>query len=135
MSVEADILRKYRTVAVVGLSSNPERPSHGVARYLQELGYRIIPVNPRESEVLGEKSYPDLCSIPEPVEVVDIFRQSRDVPRVVAEAIYIGAKAIWMQEGIMHEAAARRAQEAGLVVVMDRCMRTEHRRLMGGETP
>ncbi|MBI2912514.1 MAG: CoA-binding protein [Chloroflexi bacterium] len=131
MTLEADILRRYRTVAVVGLSANPDRPSHGVARYLQEHGYRIIPVNPREKEVLGEKCYPDLCSIPEPVEVVDIFRRPRDVPRVVAEAIYIGAKAVWMQQGIVHEAAARRAREAGLEVVMDRCMRSEHQKLAG----
>ncbi len=129
MSLEADILRRYRTVAVVGISSQPERPSYGVAAYLKEHGYRIIPVNPREKEVLGEKCYPDLCSVPEPMEVVDIFRRPRHVPRVVAEAIYIGAKAVWMQQGIVHEAAARRAQEAGLELVMDRCMMAEHRRL------
>lgn len=131
MGVEEEILRKYRTVAVVGLSSRPERPSYRVACYLKEQGYRIIPVNPREKEVLGEKAYPDLCSIPEPVEVVDIFRRPRDVPRVVAEAIYIGAKAVWMQSGIVHEAAARRARAAGLKVVMDRCMMVEHRKLLG----
>jgi predicted CoA-binding protein len=122
-------LRKYRTVAVVGISSDPSRPSYRIAAYLKERGYRIIPVNPKEKEVLGEKCYPDLCSISEPVEVVNIFRRSRFVPHVVAEAIYIGAKAVWMQEGIVHEAAARRAREAGLEVVMDRCMRTEHQRL------
>ncbi len=132
MSTEADILRKYRTIAVVGLSSRPDRPSYGVARYLQQQGYRIIPVNPREREVLGEKAYPDLCSVPEPVEVVDIFRRPRNVPRVVAEAIAIGAKAVWMQLGIVHEAAARRAREAGLAVVMDRCMAVEHRKLGEG---
>lgn len=128
----AEILRKYLTVAVVGLSSREDRPSYRVARYLKEHGYRIIPVNPRETEVLGERCYPDLCSVPEPVEVVDVFRRPRQVPRVVAEAIYISAKAIWMQEGIVHEAAARRAREAGLEVVMDRCMMAEHRRLTGG---
>ena len=133
MSTEADILRKYRTVAVVGLSSRPDRPSNQVASYLKEHGYRIIPVNSREKEVLGEKCYPDLCSVPEPVEVVEIFRRSQDVPRVVAEAIYIGAKAVWMQQGIVHTAAARRAREVGLEVVMDRCMMVEHRKLASGQ--
>ncbi len=132
MSLEADILRKHRTVAVVGISSREDRPSYRVASYLKEHGYRIIPVNPREREVLGESCYPDICSIPEPVEVVDIFRRPRQVPRVVAEAMYAGAKAIWMQEGIVHEGAARRAREAGLEVVMDRCMMLEHRKLTGG---
>ncbi len=132
MTVEADILRKYRTVAVVGVSSREDRASHRVARYLKEHGYRIIPVNPRETEVLGEKCYPDLCSVPEPVEVVDVFRRPRYVPRVVAEALYNGARAIWMQQGIVHEAAARRARQAGLEVVMDRCMMVEHRELTGG---
>lgn len=132
MSVEADILRKYRTVAVVGLSSREDRPSHRVGRYLKEHGYRIIPVNPRETEVLDERCYRDLCAVPEPVEVVDIFRRPGQVPRVVAEAIRVGAKAVWMQEGIVHEAAARRAREAGLEVVMDRCMKKEHEKLTGG---
>lgn len=132
MTLEAEILRKYRTVAVVGVSSQQDRPSHRVARYLKEHGYRIIPVNPRETEVLGEKCYPDLCSVPAPVEVVDVFRRPNQVPRVVAEALYNGAKVVWMQEGIVHEAAARRAREAGLEVVMDRCMMVEHRKLTGG---
>jgi predicted CoA-binding protein len=132
MSLEEEILRKYRTVAVVGISSREDRPSYRVARYLKEHGYHIIPVNPRETEVLGEECYPDLCSVPEPVQVVDVFRRSREVPRVVAEAMYKGAKAIWMQEGIVHEAAARRARQAGLEVVMDRCMMAEHRKLAGG---
>ncbi len=132
MSLEAEILRRYRTVAVVGISSREDRPSYRVARYLKEHGYRIIPVNPRETEVLGEKCYPDLCSVPEPVDVVDVFRRPKQVPRVVAEAMYVGAKAVWMQEGIVHEAAARRAREAGLEVVMDRCMMAEHRKLKGG---
>lgn len=132
MTVEADILRKYRAVAVVGISSREDRISHRVARYLKQHGYRIIPVNPRETQVLGERCYPDLCSLPEPVEVVDVFRRPRYVPRVVAEAMYNGAKAIWMQKGIEHEAAARRAREAGLEVVMDRCMMQEHRKLTGG---
>jgi predicted CoA-binding protein len=132
VNVEAEILRRFRTVAVVGLSSREDRPSYRVARYLKEHGYHIIPVNPRETEVLGERCYRDLCSLPEPVEVVDIFRKPGQVPRVVAEAIQIGAKVIWMQEGIAHEAAAHRARKAGLDVVMDRCMMAEHRRLTGG---
>lgn len=126
----AEILRKYRTVAVVGLSPDPERYSHRVAKYLQEHGYRIIPVNPNVKEVLGEKSYPDLCAVPEPVEVVDIFRRPHDVPRVVAGAIYVKAKVVWMQLGIIHEAAARRAREAGMAVVMDRCMMVELKKLL-----
>jgi predicted CoA-binding protein len=130
--LEAEILRKYRTVAVVGVSSREDRPSHRVARYLKEHGYLIVPVNPRETEVLGERCYPDLCSVPEPVEVVDVFRRPGQVPRVVAEAISLGAKAVWMQEGIVHEAAARRARKAGLEVVMDRCMMAEHKKLSGG---
>ena len=132
MSLEGDILRKYDTVAVVGLSSREDRPSHRVARYLKEHGYRIIPVNPRETEVLGERCYSDLCSVPEPVQIVDVFRRPGQVPRVVVEAIQIGARVIWMQEGIVHEAAARRARKAGLEVVMDRCMMVEHRKLTGG---
>ena len=130
---EARILREYRTVAVVGISSDEDRPSHRVARYLKEHGYRIIPVNPREKEVLGERCYPDLCSVPEQIEVVDVFRRARFLPRVIAEAMYAGAKVVWMQEGIVHEAAARRAREAGMEVVMDRCMMKEHKRMTGGE--
>jgi predicted CoA-binding protein len=130
MGLEEEILDKYKTVAVVGLSSNPERPSHRVARYLKEQGYRIIPVNPRETEVLGEKFYPDLCAVPDPIDVVDIFRKAKAVPRVVAQAMYVDAKAVWMQEGIVHEAAAARARRAGMGVVMDRCMMKEHRRIM-----
>jgi hypothetical protein len=132
-TAEATILRKYRTVAVVGASADESRASNEVARYLKEHGYRVIPVNPREREVLGERCYPDLCSIPERVEVVDVFRRSRFVPRVVAEAMYAGAKVVWMQEGIVHEAAARRAREAGMEVVMDRCMMKEHKKMIGGE--
>jgi len=129
---EARILRKYKTVAVVGISSDEARPSHRVARYLKEHGYRIIPINPRENEVLGERCYPDLCSVPEQIEIVDVFRRSRFVPRVVAEAMYAGAKAVWMQEGTVHEAAARRAREAGMEVVMGRCMMKEHKNLPAG---
>lgn len=123
------ILLQAKTIAVVGLSPNPERPSHGIAQYLQEQGYRIVPVNPTVAEVLGEKSYPNLEALPEPVEVVQIFRKPEDVPSIVEEAILIGAKVIWMQVGILHEAAAERACEAGLQVVMDRCMRATHREL------
>ena len=129
---EARILRKYRTVAVVGISADEGKASYRVARYLKEHGYRIIPINPRENEVLGERCYPDLCSVPEQIEIVDVFRRSRFVPRVVAEAMYAGAKVVWMQEGVVHEAAARRAREAGMEVVMDRCMMKEHKKLTGG---
>ena len=125
----ADILRGARTIAVVGLSARRFRPSHGVAEYLQRAGYRIIPVNPNIAEVLGEKSYPSLDAVPEPVDIVDIFRRAEHVPEIVASAIRKGAKAIWMQEGVMHEEAARRAESAGLTVVMDRCILKDHRRL------
>ncbi len=123
------ILQEFRTIAVVGLSPNRERPSYRVESYLKSKGYRIIPVNPNATEILGEKCYPNLSSIPEKVEVVDIFRKSEDVPPIVDEAIRIGAKAIWMQEGIVNEEAARKAEEAGLLVVMDKCMYKEHARL------
>src|SRR4030042_2913641 len=122
MGLEEEILSTYKTVAVVGLSSNPERPSHRVARYLKGKGYRIIPVNPRETEVLGEKAYPDLCAVPEPVEGVDIFREAKAVPRVVAQAMYAGAKAVWMQEGIVHEAAGARARRAGMGGGVGQCV-------------
>src|SRR5262252_5840338 len=129
MNQIADILRTARTIAVVGLSGKRFRPSYGVAEYMQRAGYRIIPVNPRESEVLGEKSYPDLDSVPEPIDIVDIFRRSEFVPEIVEAAIRKGAKVIWMQEGVIHEEAARRAEQAGLAVVMDRCILKDHRRL------
>ena len=125
----AELLRSSRTIAVVGLSSKRFRPSYGVSEYLKRSGYRIIPVNPGETEVLGEKSYPDLDSVPEPVEIVDIFRRSEFVPEIVEAAIRKGAKLIWMQEGVFHEAAARRAEEAGIAVVMDRCILKDHRRM------
>ena len=131
MTAIEDILKNSRTVAVVGLSGNPDRPSHGVAEYLKENGYRIIPVNPKEKEILGEKSYPDLASIPVPVDVVDIFRRSEDVPPIVREAIRTGAKAVWMQEGVINEEAAAEAGKAGLKVVMNKCMFKEHNRLFG----
>lgn len=129
MSIEEEILNSSRTIAVVGLSPKPDRPSHRVASYLKANGYKIIPVNPQVGEVLGEISYPDLGSIPEPVDVVDIFRRSEEVPAIVEEAIKIGVKTVWMQEGVINEAAAARAREAGLLVVMDRCMLKEHQKL------
>jgi predicted CoA-binding protein len=125
VSIEEKILNSSRTVAVVGLSSKPDRPSYKVASYLREQGYRIIPVNPTEKEILGGLCYPNLASIPESVDVVDIFRRSEEVPPIVEEAIKIGAKAVWMQEGVINEEAAARAREAGLMVVMDKCMRKE----------
>jgi len=125
----SEILHSARTIAVVGLSNKRFRPSYGVSEYLKRVGYRIIPVNPLEDEVLGEKSYPDLDSLPVPVDVVDIFRRSEFVPEIVEAAIRNGAKAIWMQEGVIHEQAARRAEAAGLTVVMDHCILKEHRRL------
>jgi predicted CoA-binding protein len=129
MSAVEDILRNSRTVAVVGLSADPGRPSHVVASYLKEHGYRIIPVNPNEKTVLRLKSYPDLSSVPVKIDVVDIFRRSEDVPPIVQEAIKIGAKAVWMQESIKNAAAAAAARQAGLKVVQDRCMRKEHIKL------
>jgi predicted CoA-binding protein len=132
MSDFAESLRAAKTIAVVGLSGRRYRPSHGVAEYLQRAGYRVIPVNPLETEVLGEKSYPNLSSVPLPVDIVDVFRRSEYVPEIVEEAIRIGAKMVWMQEGVAHERAARRALAAGLKVVMDRCILKEHRRLPTG---
>ncbi|MGA1995396.1 MAG: CoA-binding protein [Bryobacteraceae bacterium] len=132
MSGLADNLRAAKTIAVVGLSGRRYRPSHGVAEYLQRAGYRVIPVNPRETEVLGEKAYPDLASVPLPVDIVDIFRRSEHVPEIVEEAIRIGAKMVWMQEGVIHEDAAQSALAAGLEVAMDRCILKEHRRLARG---
>jgi predicted CoA-binding protein len=129
MSRIGELLEAARSIAVVGLSSKRYRASYGVAEYLQKAGYRIIPVNPEETTVLGEKAYPDLQSVPVPVDIVDIFRRPEFVPEIVEAAIRIGAKAVWMQEGVVHEAAARRAAEAGLLVVMDRCLLKEHRGL------
>jgi predicted CoA-binding protein len=121
-----EILKTSKTIAVVGLSSRRMRPSYGVAEYMQSAGYRIIPVNPNETEVLGEKSYARLDDVPEHVEIVDIFRRSEYVPDIVESAIRIGARAIWMQEGVFHSAAAARAREAGLFVIEDCCILKEH---------
>ena len=126
------ILETCKTVAVVGLSPRPERDSNGVAAYLQEMGYRIIPVNPSATEILGEKCYPDLRSIPDPVDVVDIFRRAEEVPAIVDDAIKIGAKAVWMQKGVVSEEGASAARAAGLMVVMDECMECEVRGRVGG---
>jgi predicted CoA-binding protein len=123
-----EILKKYKTIAVVGLSSNPARPSHGVTQYLQASGYRIIPVNPNEREVLGEKSYARVEDVPERVEIVDVFRRAEDVPPVVDGAIRAGAKVVWMQLGIENEAAAEKARAAGITVVMDACILIEHKK-------
>lgn len=122
----ATILEKYKTLAVVGLSSKSTRPSYGVASYMKAHGYRIIPVNPHEDSVFGEKAYPTLEDVPGVPEVVVIFRRSEFVPEVVEGAIRKGAKAVWMQEGVTHDRAARRARAAGLVVVQDRCILKEH---------
>jgi len=126
VDVAEKILNSARTIAVVGLSANPHRPSHGVARYLQRVGYRIIPVNPNVQEVLGERAYPGLRDIPQPVDVVEVFRRSEFVGPVVDDAIAIKAGAVWLQDGIVDEAAAARARAAGLDVVMDDCMMRRH---------
>jgi predicted CoA-binding protein len=125
------ILQTARTVASVGVSSNPAKPSYGVVAYLKSQGYHMIPVNPGGGEILGEKAYVDLVSIPEPVDVVQLFRPSEEVMPFVQQAIQIGAKVIWMQEGISNEEAAQAARAAGLEVVMDQCMRVSHRLLIG----
>jgi predicted CoA-binding protein len=122
------ILDECRTIAVVGLSSNPIRPSYGVTRYMQQRGYRVIPVNPNETEVLGEKAYPNLADLPEKFDLVNIFRRSEEAGRHVDEAIRLGARAVWLQEGVIDEDAAKRALDAGLMVVMDRCILKERMR-------
>ncbi len=126
-----DILVSAKTIASVGLSSNPGKESFWIVKYLKDQGYRIIPVNPTADEILGEKAYPDLESVPETIDVVQVFRKPEDVPPVVDSAIKAGAKVVWMQEGIVNEEAAQKAREAGLQVVMDACMRVSHRRLIG----
>lgn len=123
-----DILTKYKTIAVVGLSSNPTRPSYGVTEYMQSAGYQIIPVNPNETDVLGEPSYASLEDVPQKIEIVNIFRRPEEIPPVVDAAIRAGAKVIWMQLGIANQAAAEKAQAAGLTVVMDACILVEHKK-------
>ena len=125
-----EILRECKTVAVVGLSPNPARPSHGVAVYLQAQGYRIVPVNPMVEELLGERSYPDLEAIPFPVELIDVFRRSEEVPAIAEQAIRVGAPTLWLQLGVIHHEAAARAAVHGIDVVMDRCTAIEHRALV-----
>ena len=122
-----DLLKRAKTIAVVGLSNKPLRPSHGVALYLQQRGYRIIPVNPNIESVLGEKAYPSLKDVPEKIDVVNIFRRPEFVPEVVEQAIALKVPAVWMQEEVIHERAAAKARQAGIFVVMDRCILKEHR--------
>lgn len=123
----ANVLRRSRTIAVVGLSCNPFRPSHGVSAYIQSHGYRIIPVNPNITECLGEKAYGSLLDVPEKIDIVDIFRRPEFVEEVVDQAIQLNVPAIWMQEEVIHEKAAEKARRAGIFVVMDRCILKEHR--------
>jgi predicted CoA-binding protein len=125
------VLQRARTVAVVGLSPNELRPSNFVGYYLQRHGYRVIPVNPREEEILGERSYPSLAAVPEHVDVVDVFRAPDAVPAIAEEAVAIGAGALWLQFGVISDEGARIAADGGLDVVMDRCMKVEHARLLG----
>jgi hypothetical protein len=131
MSTGEKLLRNGKTIAVVGLSSRRSRPSYGVSEYMKSVGYRIVPVNPNETEVLGEPAYSTLDEVPGPVDIVDIFRRSECVPDIVDAAIRIGAHAIWMQEGVINDQAADKARAAGLDVVMDRCILKEHRKLLG----
>ena len=127
------LLGDVRTIAVVGLSSRPNRPSYEVARYLQEHGYRIMPVNPNETEVLGERAYASLADVPERIDVVDVFRRAEDTPAIARDAVAIGARVLWLQEGIVSDEAARIATEGGLEVIMGVCIRHVRARLMGEE--
>jgi len=127
----ADILSGFNRIAVVGLSDNPARPSFGVAAYMKNHGYSIIPVNPGHSVIMGLTSYPNLEAIGQPVDIVNIFRRSAEVPPIVDQAIKIGAKVVWMQSGIIHEESARKALDAGLKVVMDACIKMEHAMHLG----
>lgn len=133
MSVARDLLKHAKTIAVVGLSHHRWRPSYSVSEYMQSAGYGIIPVNPKETEVLGEKAWATLDEISEPVDIVDIFRRSECVPDIVDAAIRIGAKCVWMQEGVVHEEAAAKARAAGLEVVMDHCILKEHRKMLASK--
>ena len=130
MKAHDQLLKHAKTIAVVGLSSHRWRPSYGVSEYMKSVGYRIIPVNPVETEVLGEKAYATLDEIPEHVDIVDVFRRSEYVPDIVDAAIRIGAKAVWMQEGVVHEEAAAKARAAGLEVVMDHCILKAHQQML-----
>jgi len=123
------MLREVRTIAVVGLSSRPDRHSYNVADYLEQVGYRIIPVNPNEAEVLGERAYESLLEVPDPVDLVDVFRRAEFTPEVARQAVQVGAKVLWLQLGITNEEARRIAEEAGLSVIMDACLMIEHDRL------
>jgi predicted CoA-binding protein len=125
-----EILKSSRTIAVVGLSGNPMRVSNGVSAYMQRSGYRIIPVNPQETEVLGERSYARLEDVPDKIDIVNVFRRPEFTPEIVESAIKVGAKTVWMQEGVVNDAAAARAREAGLEVVMDKCILKEHRKML-----
>lgn len=127
-----DMLIKCKNIAVVGLSENPEKDSHQVARYLKENGYRIIPVNPAAKEILGEKAYPDLASIPDRVDIVNVFRRSEHLPAVVKESLRINPGCIWAQLGVSDEGSANEAAARGVTVVMDRCIKIEHKRLLKG---
>jgi predicted CoA-binding protein len=129
MTGHEDLLRSSKTIAVVGASSRRSRASYGVSQYMQRAGYRIIPVNPNETEVLGERAYADLDAVTESIDIVNVFRRPEAVPEIVDAAIRMGAKAVWMQEGVMHEEAAAKAKAAGLIVVMDRCILKEHSRM------
>ena len=126
----AEVLRQAKTIAVVGLSSNPARPSFGVSRFLQRQGFRVIPVNPNETEVLGEKAYPSLAAVPDKVDIVDVFRRPNRIDEVIDEALAKGIRYLWLQEGVVNHDAAKRAEEAGMSVVMDRCILKELARLM-----
>ncbi len=126
-----DLLQRYRRIAVLGLSDKPDRPSHGVAAYLQRAGYAITPVNPMIDEALGVRAVDSLSEVEQPVEIVDVFRRSEDVPPVVEDAIASGAKVLWLQLGIVNETAAQRAREAGMTVIQDLCLKVEHARLLG----
>jgi predicted CoA-binding protein len=126
-----DLLRQAKTIAIVGLSSNPKRASFGVSRFLQRQGYRIIPVNPNETEVLGERAYPSVKDVPDQIDIIDIFRRPAAVPEVVDEALQKGARCIWMQEGVVNHEAAKKAEASGIPVVMDRCILKEMARLLG----
>ena len=120
------LLTEATTIAMVGASSNPEKASYGIMQKLQKAGYRVIPVNPRETEILGERSYPSLIDVPERIDIVDVFRRPEDTPSIADDAVTIGAKALWLQEGIVSEDAAARAQAGGLIVVMDKCIGATH---------